>query len=576
MLKKISHILKTQDSYFKWRLDRIKDMEKEYPEIFKIEYKKVLDIGCGAEAPLSYYLSEKKIRVFGGDINTKIVSSGKKFAKDANLIVFVAEKLPFKDEEFDIVYMFDVLEHIKVPLNAIREAQRVTKKGGYIFIEFSPYWAYPTGHHLYSLGFPKGLLPFQYIPKRITKKIIYNSKIDTKDTPELLFDQFDNLNKISIGQFRKMVDTNKSLNPVRYKANIMSPSKKIDITAVSKIPFIGELMTMSYSCLFLNENCHNIADIGKLPFVSFIIPTYNAEKFLENCLKSIKMQDYPEDKIEILIIDGGSEDNTLDIAHKYGATVLDNPHKNAENGKFIGISYSKGEIIILLDSDNEIAQTNWLSRMVVPLILDKEIIGVEYQYLIKDDFSIFNRYFARIKIVDPLARLLASRPSIIDNGIYLTLNYEKGDSPVTGANGFLWRKNIISSINKNTSKFEESIFPSLTIKNGFTKFAAVPGVGIYHYYSDSFKDFIKKREKIGNKFMVRKKEKFYWMNSIDNIKLYFAIIYCATIIGPLLESIYQFIKTRDISWFLHPIMSLITVLIYGKVYIENKMKRVMV
>lgn len=270
MLKKISNILKTQDSYFKWRLNRIKDMENEYPEIFKIEDKKVLDIGCGAEAPLSYYLSEKKVRVFGGDINAKIVYSGKKFAKDANLSVFVAEKLPFKDEEFDIVYMFDVLEHIKVPLDAIREARRVTKKGGYIFIEFSPYWAFPTGHHLYSLGFPKGLLPFQYIPKRVVKNIIYNSKIDTKDTPELLFDQFDNLNKISIRQFRKMIDIDKNLRLVRCKANIMLPSKKIDITTVSKIPFIGELISMSYSCLFLNENCHDMADTGKLSFVSFV------------------------------------------------------------------------------------------------------------------------------------------------------------------------------------------------------------------------------------------------------------------------------------------------------------------
>lgn len=207
----------------------------------------------------------------------------------------------------------------------------------------------------------------------------------------------------------------------------------------------------------------------------------------------IRSRDYPEDKIETLIIDGRSEDNTVNIAHKYGAIILDNPHKNAENGKFIGISNSKSEIIVFLDSDNEIAQNNWLSRMVIPLILDKEIIGVESQYIIKDDFSIFNRYFARIKIVDPLARLLASRPSIIDNGIYLTLNYEKSDNPVTGANGFLWRKNIISSIDRNNSKFEESIFPSLAVKNGFTKFATVPDVGIYHYYSDSFKDFMEQK-----------------------------------------------------------------------------------
>lgn len=252
MMKDINSLLKTQDSYFEWRLNRIIGVENEYPEIFMVKGK-ILDIGCGTEAPLSYYLSEKKkVEVFGGDISPKIVSSSKRFAKNANLSIFVAERLPFGDEEFDAVYMFDILEHVKNFSKSIVEAQRVVKKGGYIFIEFSPYWACPTGHHLYSLGFPKGMLPFQYFPNGITKKIVYSSKIKTKDTPESLFDQFNSLNKLSIGRFRKVVDENKNLKLIRYNANIMTPNSKINVTSVSRIPFLGELISMSYSSLFLN------------------------------------------------------------------------------------------------------------------------------------------------------------------------------------------------------------------------------------------------------------------------------------------------------------------------------------
>lgn len=320
---------------------------------------------------------------------------------------------------------------------------------------------------------------------------------------------------------------------------------------------------------YYNNNL--ISNANELPFVSFIIPTFNAEPYLEKCLKSIKMQDYPKNKMEVLVIDGGSDDNTIIIASKYKAKILDNPRKNAESGKSIGISHSNGEIVAFVDSDNEIAQDNWLSKMVVPLVSDQTIAGVESQYLIKDDFSMINRYCARMKIVDPLARILASKPSIVNIGTYSILNYKKNSNPIIGANGFLWRKNIILSLSKNTRTFEEANFVSIVVNSGYTKFAAVPNIGIYHYYSNNIRDFIKKRVKIGNKFLLRKKGgKSTWLDSVNKIKFAFAIAYCATFIGPTLEALYQFMKTRDISWFLHPVISFITILAYGKVYLAVK------
>jgi len=50
------------------------------------------------------------------------------------------------------------------------------------------------------------------------------------------------------------------------------------------------------------------------PKVSILIPTLNAESVLDECLRSIEMQDYPKDKIELIIADGGSKDKTLEIA----------------------------------------------------------------------------------------------------------------------------------------------------------------------------------------------------------------------------------------------------------------------
>jgi glycosyltransferase involved in cell wall biosynthesis len=55
----------------------------------------------------------------------------------------------------------------------------------------------------------------------------------------------------------------------------------------------------------LNEN---------LPSISIVIPTYNGEQTLAQCLESIVKQDYPREKVEIIIVDGGSKDKTLDVA----------------------------------------------------------------------------------------------------------------------------------------------------------------------------------------------------------------------------------------------------------------------
>jgi glycosyltransferase involved in cell wall biosynthesis len=77
------------------------------------------------------------------------------------------------------------------------------------------------------------------------------------------------------------------------------------------------------------------------PFISVVIPTYNSEKTLEMCLESIANQDYPKDKIEIIIADGGSIDRTLEIARRYTDKIFNNPLKTGEAGKAVGVKKSK-------------------------------------------------------------------------------------------------------------------------------------------------------------------------------------------------------------------------------------------
>src|SRR3989344_3968699 len=85
--------------------------------------------------------------------------------------------------------------------------------------------------------------------------------------------------------------------------------------------------------------------------ITVVMPTYNSEHTIEKALQSIRNQTYPQDSIEILVVDGGSTDKTLSIAQKYGCTLLHNSKKLPEFAKYIGIQNAKGSYCVFLDSD---------------------------------------------------------------------------------------------------------------------------------------------------------------------------------------------------------------------------------
>lgn len=98
-------------------------------------------------------------------------------------------------------------------------------------------------------------------------------------------------------------------------------------------------------------------NIKKIPakMTSIIIPTYNEEKYILQCIESIVSQDYPKDDLEVLFVDGMSNDRTREIVTQYSSTysfilLLDNPDKIVPYAMNIGIKAAKGDIIIRLDA----------------------------------------------------------------------------------------------------------------------------------------------------------------------------------------------------------------------------------
>lgn len=95
--------------------------------------------------------------------------------------------------------------------------------------------------------------------------------------------------------------------------------------------------------------------LKNLPLVSVIIPCLNEEGYISQCLDSILSNDYPKDRLEVLAVDGLSEDRTREIVEDYAKEnlyirVIDNPKRTTPCALNTGISHAKGEIIVRIDA----------------------------------------------------------------------------------------------------------------------------------------------------------------------------------------------------------------------------------
>jgi glycosyltransferase involved in cell wall biosynthesis len=93
----------------------------------------------------------------------------------------------------------------------------------------------------------------------------------------------------------------------------------------------------------------------ELPFASLVVPIRNEIKFLEKLIDSLLNQDYPRDKIELIFVDGESDDGTyerlLKLTRDYAfIKVLKNPNRTTPYGMNLGVKASRGEYILMINA----------------------------------------------------------------------------------------------------------------------------------------------------------------------------------------------------------------------------------
>ena len=326
--------------------------------------------------------------------------------------------------------------------------------------------------------------------------------------------------------------------------------------------------------------------------ISVLIPTLNSARVLERCLQSIAKQDYPKNKIEIIIADGGSTDKTFQIAQKYDAKIYQNSLKTGEAGKAIALHHAKNDLVALIDSDNLLPTKDWLKKMVVPFS-DPQIVGSEpWKFTWRKRDGFIDRYCALIGMNDPLVMFLGNydRLNLLtdkwteleieqkEKDGYIEIPLSPGLLPTIGANGTILRRSIFKDYQVKNYLFDIDVIYELAQRNTkkFWKFAKVKTSIIHLYSHSSILQFFQKQKRRVKDYLYYESlgvRKYPWRvfgwNTMRGKGLCLFIFFTLSIFPLLFQSWRGYQKKKDWAWFLHPLACLLTLIIYSYYWIAR-------
>jgi len=151
---------------------------------------------------------------------------------------------------------------------------------------------------------------------------------------------------------------------------------------------LGTVVTISADAYMRSEVFNYHDSVTEPSLTSIVIPTLNEEAYLNEALASLESQNikrfYPS-KFETIIMDGGSQDDTVAIAKNFNCQIFQVP-RGKLTARHIGILNSKGHIIISADADTYYPP-NYLN-LVSKAFKDSQVVGVSSPRLFRRDSNI--------------------------------------------------------------------------------------------------------------------------------------------------------------------------------------------
>jgi len=330
----------------------------------------------------------------------------------------------------------------------------------------------------------------------------------------------------------------------------------------------------------------NIIKRKSLPSISIVSCNYNPNLALfEKALKALRSQDYPKNLIEHIVMDAGSTNGAIELAKKYGCQVYVHSELLEEElaRASLGFKKAKGEILLIIQSDNIVTSKDWIMRMVEPFLDNKNIFCTycaHYSY--EKNMSATTRYGALIGANDPLIspffldkiEKVAMTQKVYNKGEiinetkdYYVVKFNKDNFPPLGDNGQMVLKSVMDKVNKDPKEYLHLDTFARMFDLGYDTCGVVKS-SVIHVITPDIIRFITRRIQLKERFFDKRRGRrryliFDYSSRKDRLNLIKYIFFSVTILPTLFQSIRGYFKIRDNAWFLHPFICLLMLIVYG-------------
>lgn len=297
---------------------------------------------------------------------------------------------------------------------------------------------------------------------------------------------------------------------------------------------------------------------------SLLLPTLNEAWRLPAILESIRRQRYPSDLVELLVADGGSDDDTVAIAESYGARVFHNPIRRAEPGAGMLLERATGDVAMWLAADNAFAGESFLTQMARPFA-DPGIFAAFPRLVSTACDGRTTRYFNAF--TDPFNHFIyggATSPASYHRTYrvkrrapgYVIYDFAAGPRPLVAlAQGFTLRL----PYRKPAGTDEDDVAPVELLLESGREIAFVEGAALEHHTVGGIGDALRK---FGPRFRARMTDgtqpvwgRLRTRSQAQRSRAYLWPFYSISFVLPAIAAVYGLIRDRRGEWLYHPFVS---------------------
>ena len=264
-----------------------------------------------------------------------------------------------------------------------------------------------------------------------------------------------------------------------------------------------------------------------LPELSIIIPTHNSASTIDRCINSLNAQSYHREKYEIIIVDDGSKDKTIELAKKAGIDkIIETEPCFQGKARNIGVKNSKGDFVAFIDSDC-LAKEGWIKAVFDGLSSKGAITGP-------------------IENGNPQSHV-AWVEYLVEFGGWSQYREQSFVPFFPGCNGACKKDDFLRAGGFVESEASEDVLFGISLRRAGINLRFIPEMQVLHLCRTSLKNVLKNMEKLGRYFVkARRKEPTLPYSFILRNRIFLPSIF----VGKTIKTAKYAIHTKKIGRFL--------------------------